>query len=132
MDTTVFVFDDRESTLQGAFEVRTKERPDVRIERRRLEMGDVVIGTEQAPVAVIVERKEVTDLMNSLFDGRLAEQCDRMSRWQSEPGNHEVWVVLIIEGVATATTFHALDPDVRFRHDRVPARVGRAAFRGFR
>jgi hypothetical protein len=65
----------------------------------------------------VVERKQVRDLMSSLFDGRLAEQCARMRQWQAErEGTTPVWIVLVVEGTAGANTFRvASDPDAKFR-----------------
>ena len=51
-----------------------------------LEVGDYVVGD-----VVCIERKEVGDYLNSLFDGRLHTQLYEMSR------NYEV-SVLIVEG----------------------------------
>ena len=39
-------------------------------------------------------------------DGRLAEQCHRLQQWQAEnEGAGSVWIVTIIEGVASPFTF---------------------------
>ena len=83
-------------------------------------MGDVLIqnGDGSGPL-VVVERKQVNDLMNSLFDGRLAEQCSRMRLWQTEQGDGEAWLVVLIEGATDPDQFRATDPDARFRHGRV-------------
>lgn len=96
--------------------------------RPGLAMGDVVIrsatdddtATSQGPpLVIVVERKKVADLMASLFDGRLAEQCHRMRAWQAEQEGigPVVWTVVAVEGVATPFVWSgAPDPDARFRY----------------
>ena len=115
-------FDDREHTLYAAFTKRTTQRADIVAESRRLDMGDVLIqkttpdkGTREGPV-IIVERKQVHDMMNSLFDGRLAEQCSRMRQYQLEQSAGEVWIVLVVEGTASPGQFRGTNPDGKFRH----------------
>ena len=115
-------FDDREHTLYAAFTKRTTERTDIVVESRRLDMGDVLIqkttteqGTREGPV-IIVERKQVHDTMNSLFDGRLAEQCSRMRQYQLEQSAGEVWIIVVVEGTASPEQFRGTNPDGKFRH----------------
>jgi ERCC4-type nuclease len=117
MTTTKFIFDDREHAAKVAFAARIKGRDDIAMESRRLDMGDIIIQDSNAvsPV-IIVERKQVADLMNSLFDGRLAEQCSRMQQWKAEHKPGDVWTVIIVEGCASVDTFRASNPDNRFRH----------------
>ena len=114
MAKTVVTFDDREHAVRAAFAGRIQGREDVVVECRRLEMGDVHI--QCGSPLIVVERKQVSDLMSSLFDGRLAEQCSRMRQWQSEQATGEVWTVVIVEGCAGPETFRAKDPDAKFRH----------------
>ena len=45
--TTQFTLDDREHALRVAFEQRIQGRDDVRMECRRLDMGDIVIHSER-------------------------------------------------------------------------------------
>ena len=137
--TTHITFDDRETDLVEAFRVRTADRPDVHMTVERLAMGDVVIRSSPQsaadddghgasstaaaeggpPTVIVVERKKVADLMASLFDGRLAEQCHRMRTWQAEQEGigPVVWTVVAVEGVATPLVWGGSpDPDARFRH----------------
>jgi ERCC4-type nuclease len=113
---TNFTFDDREHNLQTAFTKRIQGRTDLHMECKRLNMGDVIIEKEGGPL-IIIERKQVNDLMCSLFDGRLAEQCSRMRQWQAEQASGDIWVVVIVEGIANVDQFrNAADPDSKFRH----------------
>ena len=45
----------------------------VNVEIRRLSVGDYIVSHE-----TIVERKSINDLMSSIFDGRLFDQCNRL------------------------------------------------------
>ena len=117
--------DDREHGLRRVFALRVEGRSDIRMECRRLDMGDVLIektisGPNNALVRegpiIVVERKQVMDLMSSLFDGRLAEQCSRMRQYQLEQTAGEVWTVIVVEGVASMENFRNQDPDAKFRH----------------
>jgi hypothetical protein len=65
-----FTFDDREDPLLAAFGSRTAGLPDVVVERKRLDMGDVLIQRRDADgrcdgPLIVVERKQVNDLMSS-------------------------------------------------------------------
>lgn len=134
-------FDDRELDLVDAFRLHLTgsraERIEMKVERLNLPadgsvgrmhrreppapppLGDVVIrdAAETDGPLVVVERKRVDDLMNSLFDGRLAEQCLRMRTWQAERDGECVWTVMIIEGVASPFVWgRSPDPEARFHH----------------
>jgi len=62
------------------------EQIGVRVTYRMLEVGDYLISSE-----VAVERKQVADLVNSLYKGRLLEQAERLSEAYRTP-------LLVIEG----------------------------------
>lgn len=116
-DSCNFTFDDRERDLRDEF-VRvveeTKNNTVENISLKRLNLADILIEPIQPGGAVLVERKRVDDLMASLFDGRLVEQCRRLKGARSENG---VRTVLIIEGVATPRTFaRCQHPEIRYRH----------------
>ncbi|MGC8600939.1 MAG: ERCC4 domain-containing protein [Thermoprotei archaeon] len=55
-------------------------------EQKQLSVGDYIIDSETA-----VERKTATDFVRSLFDGRLLDQCSRLSSAYSN-------AILIVEG----------------------------------
>ena len=45
----------------------------VNVEMKMLPIGDYIVAPE-----TIVERKSIQDLISSVFDGRLFDQCDRL------------------------------------------------------
>lgn len=101
-EMTEFVFDDREETLYQSFQNECASRinttPPFTMRRERLVLGDVIVHQEGLVWATI-ERKRFDDLVSSRFDGRLAEQTDRLRQWQSETG---AWVIVIVEGMPDA------------------------------
>lgn len=99
-------FDDRERSLFDAFCRYTEaRRPGEFVATcERLAMGDILIraGADDArDLCIAVERKTLPDLMASAFDGRLAEQTQRLHGWQGDGGTCSRWCVLLIEGVTT-------------------------------
>lgn len=76
------VVDDRDYKLY----VVLKEMREGNVEKKRLDIGDVMIGNK-----IIVERKTASDFLNSIIDGRLFKQLDILTANADIP-------VLIIEG----------------------------------
>lgn len=105
------VLDDREAALHRAVTERAAGRDDVAVQdtRERLDLGDALIVGDAA--TIVVERKAVADLMSSLYDGRLAEQGERLRTWQAEQPPGAAYVVLVVEGAPSA----GLAPE-RYRH----------------
>jgi len=64
------------------------------IEVSTLEIGDIVIQSEQGEELLILERKNIADLASSIRDGRYAEQSYRLN------GNslHNHNIIYLIEG----------------------------------
>jgi len=58
----------------------------INLEIKTLPVGDYIVAPE-----TIVERKTVSDLISSIFDGRLFDQCNRLKE-------HYQFPILIIEG----------------------------------
>lgn len=58
----------------------------VNIELKQLPIGDYIVGPE-----TIVERKSIHDMMSSVFDGRLFDQCSRLKE-------HFQYPVILMEG----------------------------------
>jgi len=56
------------------------------LEVKTLPIGDYIVGPE-----TIVERKSVPDLISSIFDGRLFDQCSRLKEHYTNP-------VIVMEG----------------------------------
>jgi hypothetical protein len=110
----LFRFDDRERSLIDAFRRKSSGAAGVRgVVTERLPMGDVILEPPPADGGprVVVERKVLTDLVASVFDGRLAEQHQRLLAYQAEAaavtGAPPVWIVLLVEGTLTPATFVA-------------------------
>jgi DNA excision repair protein ERCC-4 len=58
----------------------------VKIEMKTLPVGDYIVAPE-----TVVERKSISDLMSSIFDGRLFDQCSRLKE-------HFQFPVILMEG----------------------------------
>ena len=58
----------------------------INLEIKTLPIGDYIVAPE-----TIVERKSVSDLISSIFDGRLFDQCDRLKE-------HFAYPVILMEG----------------------------------
>ena len=58
----------------------------INLEIKTLPVGDYIVAPE-----TIVERKSVTDLISSIFDGRLFDQCNRLKEHFTHP-------VILMEG----------------------------------
>lgn len=58
----------------------------VNIEIKTLPVGDYIVAPE-----IVVERKSIRDLLSSIFDGRLFDQCNRLKEHFQHP-------VILIEG----------------------------------
>lgn len=58
----------------------------VNLEVKTLPIGDYIVAPE-----TIVERKSVSDLISSIFDGRLFDQCDRLKENFAHP-------IILVEG----------------------------------
>ena len=59
---------------------------DLNVEVKTLPIGDYIIGPE-----TVVERKSIRDLLASLFDGRLYDQCSRLKEHFARP-------IILVEG----------------------------------
>ena len=58
----------------------------IKTEIKTLLIGDYIVGPE-----TVVERKSIQDLVSSIFDGRLFDQCNRLKE-------HFQYPILLIEG----------------------------------
>ena len=70
------VVDDRERAPAVLAALRTFDGVESRV--ARLDIGDYAVGPN-----LVVERKTVSDFVQSLIDGRLFRQARRLSRWSS-------------------------------------------------
>ncbi len=97
--TVKFVIDNREHDLIESIKHET-------VDIKPLDLGDfnVIVGDQ---VRVILERKTIADLAQSVGDGRYKEQKQRNIAFRES--NHGVMLVYIIEGKFT------FDPDVKLQ-----------------
>jgi DNA excision repair protein ERCC-4 len=58
----------------------------INIEMKTLPVGDYIVGPE-----TVVERKSISDLVSSIFDGRLFDQCSRLKEHFENP-------IILMEG----------------------------------
>jgi DNA excision repair protein ERCC-4 len=58
----------------------------IKTEIKTLQIGDYIVGPE-----TVVERKSIQDLISSVFDGRLFDQCSRLKE-------HFQYPILLVEG----------------------------------
>jgi DNA excision repair protein ERCC-4 len=58
----------------------------INLEIKTLPIGDYIVAPE-----TVVERKTISDLVSSVFDGRLFDQCNRLKE-------HYQFPILLIEG----------------------------------
>lgn len=82
------VIDSRESHLNAAL------KGNENIEKRQLTIGDAMLIDEEGMVQIIIERKTVDDLANSIYDGRYNEQSARLDSCGTP--NHNI--IYLIEG----------------------------------
>jgi crossover junction endonuclease MUS81 len=71
---------------------------DIVIYNEVLQLGDVVIKTDNDEIMLIVERKTLSDLLSSIKDGRYAEQSLRLSN--TNCSNHQI--MYLVEGVISS------------------------------
>ncbi|TMR62359.1 heavy metal resistance protein CzcA, partial [Streptococcus pseudopneumoniae] len=58
----------------------------INIEMKTLQIGDYIVAPE-----TVVERKSIKDLISSVFDGRLFDQCNRLKE-------HFQFPIILMEG----------------------------------
>ena len=64
------------------------------IQKKRLDLGDIIISTSEGKQLLIIERKSLTDLSASIKDKRYIEQSYRLNG--SNIHNHSI--IYLIEG----------------------------------
>ena len=74
----------------------------IKTEIKTLQIGDYIVGPE-----TVVERKSIQDLISSVFDGRLFDQCSRLKEHFQNP-------ILLVEGnvdeiESISTTFPSIN-----------------------
>lgn len=91
------IIDNREHGLYEKCELIISNDPGyVTIETQVLQIGDILVKTDEGKDVMIVERKTLTDLLASIKDGRYEEQSHRLKNASGFPSHN---VVYIIEGM---------------------------------
>ena len=67
---------------------------DILIEKKSLDLGDIIIKNDEDKEILIIERKTISDLIASIKDGRYSEQSYRLNGVEHE--NHNI--LYLIEG----------------------------------
>ena len=70
------------------------EKDNYEIEKKQLDIGDIIIYDENDKVRLLIERKTPSDIISSIKDGRYNEQSYRLSNYNLH--NHNI--VYLIEG----------------------------------
>ena len=85
--------DTRESELLTTMNLLFKEHShEIKVEK--LDLGDIILSTNDDGEKIIFERKSLYDLASSIKDGRYSEQSFRLNEYSLH--NHHV--VYVIEG----------------------------------
>ena len=94
------IIDKRENDLFNKTKVHLEKYNfgDIVIYNEVLQLGDVVIKTDNDEIMLIVERKTLSDLLSSIKDGRYAEQSLRLSN--TNCSNHQI--IYLVEGVISS------------------------------
>ena len=93
--------DSREKKLWGwlqllsiEFLTDTNDKEKLSLEKKTLELGDIILSDDQDDEIIIIERKTLQDLGSSIKDGRYKEQSFRLNQCSCK--NHNI--IYIIEG----------------------------------
>lgn len=94
------IIDKRENDLYNKTKTHLEKYHfvDIVICHEVLQLGDVIIKTDNDEIILIVERKTISDLLSSIKDGRYAEQSLRLSNMNCS--NHQI--IYLVEGVISS------------------------------
>ena len=93
------VVDERETALYSAYTQQQQSQSQsqqLEIEKRVLDLGDILIDDENNIPQIIIERKSLSDLVASIKDGRYEEQSHRLQHASSIPTHN---IMYIVEGM---------------------------------
>ncbi len=88
------VVDDRERVI-----AKILHRKDVIVDIRRIEVGDFIISKR-----VVVERKTISDFVNSIIDRRIFKQIENMKEFYERP-------IIILEGIEDIYSVRNVHPN---------------------
>ena len=91
------IFDERETTLYDkCVEMLSKFGKDIRISKKVLPLGDILLQDTQENILFMIERKSLNDLIASIKDGRYEEQSYRLIHGSElAPGR----IMYLVEGM---------------------------------
>jgi len=102
--------DYREKQLLQFINEKLKDNQDINVTSENLPLGDVILCDNKGNEKVIIERKTMLDLANSIQDGRYKEQSFRLQKIDLH--NHNI--MFIIEGKCS-------EHDLRYSRVKQPA-----------
>lgn len=102
--------DYREKQLFQFIHEKVKDNKDIHVVSENIPLGDVILCDSKGKEKVIIERKTMLDLANSIQDGRYKEQSFRLN--QIDLHNHNI--MFIIEGKCS-------EHDLRYSRVKQPA-----------
>ena len=91
------VVDNREQRIYEKLEIlqKTELKPDIKIEKAVLPLGDFIIRSDDGIDLILIERKTLADLLASIKDGRYEEQSHRLKNASEIPSHN---IIYLIEG----------------------------------
>lgn len=90
------IIDEREHALFSQIQLLQTSNPNYKIEKRVLELGDILIEDDMENILLIIERKSISDLLASIKDGRYEEQSYRLLHATKTPSHN---ILYLIEGM---------------------------------
>jgi len=93
------ILDERETALyEKCVSLNDKNEKKVDISKRVLNLGDIIITTDDNKDVILIERKSIQDLLSSIKDGRYEEQSYRLIH-SSGYAPHNI--IYLIEGITS-------------------------------
>jgi ERCC4-type nuclease len=97
MTKTKIILDERETGLYSACtSLLSNNTNNSLLEKRVLDLGDIIIENEDNNILLLIERKSLSDLLASIKDGRYEEQSHRLIHASKIPTHN---IMYIIEGM---------------------------------
>lgn len=97
----IVLIDEREHTLYEKCLEILKQKPNqnIVIFKQVLELGDMIIKTNEDEIICIIERKTFSDLLSSVKDGRYEEQSYRLLHSSGVPPHS---IIYLLEGITSS------------------------------
>lgn len=96
----IVLIDEREHTIyEKCMDLITKNpQQNIALFKQVLELGDMIIKTNDDEIVCIIERKTYTDLLSSIKDGRYEEQSYRLLHSSGVPPHS---IIYLLEGIVS-------------------------------